>query len=171
MKKSNIPAIVVAAIFGIICLLSVWQCFYWPLVSPDASWAMLLVIPFPLAVFGFPCVIIIKTVVDDNAKNKVKPESKKEPVNEGKFHFNSGVAKLIVVALLIALFVTVVATRGFEGEGSVDTYSYVASKNSNVFHKPNCIYVNEIKEENLILFKTRQKAVSSGRHPCSKCNP
>jgi len=50
-------------------------------------------------------------------------------------------------------------------------YKYAASKNSDVFHYLSCSYVSSIKSDNLILFKTREEALASGRRPCKKCNP
>jgi len=50
-------------------------------------------------------------------------------------------------------------------------YKYAASENSDVFHYISCFYVARIKPENLILFKTREEAIASGRRPCKKCNP
>ncbi|MBE3128386.1 MAG: hypothetical protein IMZ60_01775, partial [Actinobacteria bacterium] len=50
-------------------------------------------------------------------------------------------------------------------------YKYAASKNSDVFHYINCFYVARIKPENLILFRTREESIASGRRPCKKCNP
>ena len=50
-------------------------------------------------------------------------------------------------------------------------YKYAASKNSDVFHYISCFYVARIKPGNLILFKTREEAIASGRRPCKKCNP
>ncbi|MCJ7790779.1 MAG: hypothetical protein MUP69_11530, partial [Candidatus Atribacteria bacterium] len=50
-------------------------------------------------------------------------------------------------------------------------YKYAASKNSDVFHYLSCSYVSSIKSDNLILFKTREEAIASGRRPCKKCNP
>jgi hypothetical protein len=50
-------------------------------------------------------------------------------------------------------------------------YKYAASKNSDVFHYISCFYIARIKPENLILFKTREEAIASGRRPCKKCNP
>jgi len=50
-------------------------------------------------------------------------------------------------------------------------YKYAASKNSDVFHDFSCSYVATIKPENLILFKTREEAIASGRRPCKKCKP
>ena len=50
-------------------------------------------------------------------------------------------------------------------------YKYAASKKSEVFHYISCSYVASIKPENLILFKTREEAIASGRRPCKKCCP
>ena len=50
-------------------------------------------------------------------------------------------------------------------------YKYAASKNSDVFHYLSCSYVSSIKSDNLILFKTREEAIASGRRPCKKCKP
>ena len=50
-------------------------------------------------------------------------------------------------------------------------YKYAASKKSKVFHYIDCCYVKKIKPENLILFKTREESIASGRRPCKKCCP
>lgn len=48
---------------------------------------------------------------------------------------------------------------------------YAASKKSDVFHYAWCRYVARIKPENLILFRSREEAIGSGRRPCKVCNP
>lgn len=53
----------------------------------------------------------------------------------------------------------------------VQEYKYAASKKSEVFHYIYCSYVKKIKQEELILFKTREDAIASGRRPCKKCKP
>lgn len=50
-------------------------------------------------------------------------------------------------------------------------WAYVASKNSKVFHRPECHLVRNIKADNLIGFETRQEAINSGRTPCKSCAP
>ncbi len=50
-------------------------------------------------------------------------------------------------------------------------YVYVASKNSNVFHKPECSSVKRIKPENLVSYSSRDEAISAGKRPCKRCNP
>jgi PKD repeat protein len=48
---------------------------------------------------------------------------------------------------------------------------YVASKNSDVFHRLGCSYVAQINSANRVYFATRGEALGSGRRPCSHCNP
>jgi len=50
-------------------------------------------------------------------------------------------------------------------------WNYVASKNSKVFHKPDCKWARKISPKNLIGFKSREEAVRSGRKPCRSCEP
>ncbi len=50
-------------------------------------------------------------------------------------------------------------------------YQFVASKNSKVFHRPDCEWAQKIKQENLVRFKTREDAINSGRRPCKICKP
>ena len=49
--------------------------------------------------------------------------------------------------------------------------TYIASKNSKVFHLMTCAMAQTISAGNLIKFASREEAVSSGRRPCKKCNP
>ncbi len=50
-------------------------------------------------------------------------------------------------------------------------YKYVASKNSKVFHKPDCSSAARIKPENLIGYGSRDDAINDGKRPCKQCNP
>jgi hypothetical protein len=50
-------------------------------------------------------------------------------------------------------------------------YSYVASNNSNIFHKPDCRWAQNISKENLIKYKSREEAIKAGKRPCKTCNP
>ena len=52
-----------------------------------------------------------------------------------------------------------------------DSYLYVASKKSKVFHKMTCEHVATIKEENLIYFYSLEEAQASGRRGCKQCKP
>lgn len=48
---------------------------------------------------------------------------------------------------------------------------YVASKNSQVFHRPECPYASKIASYNRVKYNTREEAVKSGKRACSKCKP
>ena len=48
---------------------------------------------------------------------------------------------------------------------------YVASKNSNKYHKLSCRYVNNIKRENLVYYEYEYQAKEDGKEPCSECRP
>lgn len=50
-------------------------------------------------------------------------------------------------------------------------YKYVASKNSRVFHRPDCSSAKRIKHENLVGYDTRTAAVKAGKRPCRRCKP
>jgi len=50
-------------------------------------------------------------------------------------------------------------------------WKYMASKNSKVFHHPNCKWAKKIHPSNLIGFSSRQEAMGSGRRPCRVCTP
>jgi hypothetical protein len=49
--------------------------------------------------------------------------------------------------------------------------NYVASKNSQVFHKPDCPSAVRISAENRVTYKTRDEAIAAGKRPCKRCNP
>jgi len=48
---------------------------------------------------------------------------------------------------------------------------YVASKNSDVFHKPDCSSAKRISPENLVRYATRGEAIAAGKRPCQRCKP
>ena len=48
---------------------------------------------------------------------------------------------------------------------------YLASKNSQVFHKAGCKSAAKISAKNVIKYATRDEAIAAGKHPCHECNP
>jgi micrococcal nuclease len=48
---------------------------------------------------------------------------------------------------------------------------YVASKNSEVYHKIDCKWAKRITEKNLICFKSLEEVIEAGLRPCSTCRP
>jgi len=54
---------------------------------------------------------------------------------------------------------------------AVAKHNYVASKNSTVFHKPDCSSAKRISPENLISYSSRDEAIGAGKRPCKICKP
>ncbi|UCE99298.1 MAG: hypothetical protein JSV82_09070 [Planctomycetota bacterium] len=50
-------------------------------------------------------------------------------------------------------------------------YEYIASKNSQVFHGPNCSSARRINPENLVGYNNRDEAIQAGKRPCKRCKP
>lgn len=50
-------------------------------------------------------------------------------------------------------------------------YKYIASKNSKVFHKPDCSSAKKIKLENLVTYNSRGEITKAGKRPCKICKP
>ena len=65
------------------------------------------------------------------------------------------------VALMIA------ATK----RASPAEYKFVASKNSNVFHRPDCSSAKRIKPANLVGYSSREETLKAGKRPCKRCKP
>jgi hypothetical protein len=49
--------------------------------------------------------------------------------------------------------------------------NFVASKNSQVFHRADCQFAQKIAPQNLITYSTREEAIAAGKRPCKSCNP
>jgi hypothetical protein len=54
---------------------------------------------------------------------------------------------------------------------AVAKYEYVASKNSKVFHKPECSSAKRILQKNLVSYNRRDEALKAGKRPCKICKP
>jgi len=54
---------------------------------------------------------------------------------------------------------------------AVTEYGYVASKNSEVFHKAGCRWANRIAQKNLVRYNSREEATKAGKRPCKMCKP
>jgi Metal binding domain of Ada len=49
--------------------------------------------------------------------------------------------------------------------------TFVASKNSQIFHKASCSSAKRISPNNLVSYATRDEAIAAGKRPCERCNP
>ena len=56
-------------------------------------------------------------------------------------------------------------------EQAVAKYKYVASKNSEVFHKPECRWAKKISPKNLVGYNSTDEATKAGKRPCKLCKP
>jgi len=50
-------------------------------------------------------------------------------------------------------------------------YKYVASKNSEIFHKPGCRWAKKISPTNLVGYNSTDEATKAGKRPCKLCKP
>lgn len=57
------------------------------------------------------------------------------------------------------------------GKQAVAESKYVASKNSEVFHKPQCRWAKKISPKNLVGYNSRDEATKAGKRPCKQCKP
>jgi hypothetical protein len=48
---------------------------------------------------------------------------------------------------------------------------FLASKNSKVFHGPECQWAQKIKSENLVIYNSREQVLNDGKRPCKLCKP
>jgi methylphosphotriester-DNA--protein-cysteine methyltransferase len=46
-----------------------------------------------------------------------------------------------------------------------------ASLNGKTFHKPDCAWAKKISGRNMVVYKTRDDAIASGKTPCKACKP
>jgi hypothetical protein len=67
--------------------------------------------------------------------------------------------------------VSVAAPKGQIRSGVAASYKYVSSKNSQVFHSPNCRSAKRIKPENLVGYNSRDEVIQAGKRPCKVCKP
>lgn len=49
--------------------------------------------------------------------------------------------------------------------------AFVASKGSDRFHRPSCVWAQQIQPERKLSFATRDEAIKAGLTPCPICNP
>lgn len=54
---------------------------------------------------------------------------------------------------------------------AIAEHKYVASRNSNVFHKSTCSAAKRIKPKNLVSYGSRTEVIRVGKRPCKLCMP
>jgi hypothetical protein len=63
------------------------------------------------------------------------------------------------------------APQGQIRSGVAARYQYVSSKNSKVFHSPQCRSAKRINPENLVGYNSKEEVVQAGKRPCKVCKP
>ena len=56
-------------------------------------------------------------------------------------------------------------------EGSQKDARYVASEKSDKFHRLDCRFAANIKEENIVYYQYRSDAIEDEKKPCATCEP
>jgi hypothetical protein len=68
--------------------------------------------------------------------------------------------------------VSVTAPQGQIRSGvAAARYRYISSKNSKVFHSPQCRSAKRIKPENLVGYNSKEEVIQAGKRPCKVCKP
>lgn len=67
--------------------------------------------------------------------------------------------------------VSITSPQGQIRSGVAARYKYVSSKNSQVFHRPQCRSVKRIKPENLVGYNSKEEVIQAGKRPCKVCKP
>ena len=67
--------------------------------------------------------------------------------------------------------VSVTAPQGQVRSNVAASYKYVSSKNSQVFHNPNCRSAKRINPENLVGYNSKNEVIQAGKRPCKVCKP
>jgi hypothetical protein len=67
--------------------------------------------------------------------------------------------------------VSVTAPQGQIRSGVEARYKYVSSKNSKVFHNPQCRSAKRINPENLVGYNSKEEVIQAGKRPCKVCKP
>jgi hypothetical protein len=57
------------------------------------------------------------------------------------------------------------------GPAPTAAYPFVSSRNSQVFHRPDCRWAQNIASGNLVGYRSRDEAVQAGKRPCKTCEP
>jgi len=67
--------------------------------------------------------------------------------------------------------VSVTPPRGQIRSEVTARYKYVSSKNSQIFHLPQCRSAKRIKPENLVGYSSKEEVIQAGKRPCKVCKP
>lgn len=78
---------------------------------------------------------------------------------------------LVIIIMVLPLLLFGCGSASTTEPVSTETYTYVGSVNSTVYHYPSCRSASNIKAENEIWFGTVSEAKSAGYRACHACKP
>lgn len=80
---------------------------------------------------------------------------------------------MLLIAILVIFLTGMLCAYAVEpvDAKTVKKGKYVASKNSDKFHKKSCKFAKKIKKYNKITFKSKKQARQSGYKACKICHP
>lgn len=58
-----------------------------------------------------------------------------------------------------------------EDKEKITSEFYIGNKKSKIFHNPKCSSVKRMRDENKVIFDSREEALNTGFRPCKRCNP
>ena len=118
----------------------------------------------------------------ENLEEKIRISEKESTAKKRKIAVQRNIALGLCTVLLVAVLflaprpvpATVSDTTpaaGAQQETVVTEQNYVASVNSNKYHRLTCDYAQNILEENRVYYETAADAEDAGKQPCSVCSP
>ena len=85
-----------------------------------------------------------------------------------------GIFSWVMLVLAVAAAYCTISGRVVVQKAAADSTpasAYVASINSDKFHRPSCDYAGNILAENRVYYRTAEEAKNAGKTPCSVCRP
>ena len=81
------------------------------------------------------------------------------------------IAVIVIIALVLAAFLYFALSDPPAPQTPIDpaTAEYIGNKSTKKLHIPDCRYVSQISEKNLIYFNSKSEA--EGFDPCAVCDP
>ncbi len=83
-------------------------------------------------------------------------------------------SRFLLVIICLMIIIPLAGCSGISvdsGVSSAQSYSYVGSVNSDIYHNPSCQWAQKIHSENEIWFISEDDARSNGYRACKVCRP
>lgn len=111
----------------------------------------------------------LKTKQEFQRRKKEQLEKKEKPKPEEILMLESKIRRTTII--MYASIILLVVVLLFNVYRYWPHGMFVGSKESDVYHYPNCRYVKKILPENIIWFSSIEDARNHGYRPCKVCKP